>query len=88
MRNQSGLTSDTMVRTDSKIICRPRVAMTEANTRIPCTKFTSFTYLYSTSKLYFLKTETTNTHISMAMHLQKMHTEMHKNKHEHNNAYT
>lgn len=32
------LTSDKSSRVDSKIICNPRVAMTEAKTRIPCTK--------------------------------------------------
>lgn len=30
------LTADANVRTDSKIICSPRVAMTDAKTRIPC----------------------------------------------------
>lgn len=33
------LTSDSSVRTDSKMICSPSVAITEAKTRIPCKSF-------------------------------------------------
>lgn len=48
------LTSDTIVRSDSKIICSPSVAMTEANTRIPCTSFITYELSVSTKFQTFI----------------------------------